>query len=264
MSTSFYRSGYGSRFASSYASGFGGSNAPVPAGVPNLELWLDGRDLTGADGASIGIWAKRAGASGTDATQGSGGLQPIIKKGANGLNGLPVARFDGSVDSMLATFNPGSTGLTFYIVGRTGSALTAYGTPVGSGGGVGADNPTAGVNWWLTHGNSGDGSGAGSGGAGATIGLGDPPGLATNQAFSVRYRTDKVAWSITGNGGSTPADTSFPTGTFNLSLGCASTVGTVPSGPFNGDVAAVLVYSRAVTTPEDVAIRAYLASVWGV
>ncbi len=236
----------------------------VPTDVAGLELWLDGRDLVGADGASIATWTKRAGASGANAAQATGGNQPIVKSGANGLNGQPVARFDGTDDYMLSTFSPGSTGLTFYIVGRTGATVTSYGTVLGSGGSVLSVAPTTGINWWLSQGNSGDTFGGGSGGPTGGIGLGDPPGIAINQAFSKRYRTNKIAWSIIGNGGSTPADTSFPSGTFNLQIsGAGITSGSV-SGPFNGDIAAVLIYSVAVSDPDDTLIRAYLTSAWGV
>ncbi len=248
--------------------GDGGTSAPppfTPSDVPNLELFLDGRDLVGADAASIATWAKRAGASGTDATQATAGNKPIIKSGVNGLNSLPVARFDGVDDFMRATFDAGSTGFTIYLVGRTGSALSSYGTLVGSGGsGGGADNKTPGIGWAFARGNSGDGFGAGWGGTASDIGLGDPSGIAINQAFRARYRTNKIAWSIQGPNSGTPADTSFPTGTFQCHIGCANTSTAVPQFCFKGDLAAILIFSRALSGPEDTNIGTYLQGIWGI
>lgn len=240
------------------------SGSFLPTDVAGLELWLDGRDLVGADGTAISTWTKRAGTSGSNAVQATGANQPVIKSGANGLNSLPVARFDGSNDFMLATLSPGSVGLTIYIVGRTGGALSSYGVVVGSGGTAGADNRTTGIYWAFARGSAVDTFGAGWGGPTGAIGLGNVTGIAINQSFYARYRTDIVNWSIDGPNSTTPADTSFPTGTFNAHLGCDASVAGVPSSNFNGDIAAVLIYSVTVSATNDASIKSYLQTTWGV
>lgn len=237
----------------------------TPSSVTGLELWLDGRDLVGADGTAITTWTKRAGTSGTDASQAAAGLKPIIKSGGNGLNGNPVARFDGSNDMMLATLDAGSTGFTIYFVGRTGGALTAFGTVVGSGGSVagGSANPTTGVDWAFAEGSSGT-FGAGWAGPDESVALGAVSGIAINTAFRSRYRTNKVAWSISGPNNGTPADTSFPTATFQVHIACASVFAGAAQFPFNGDIACILIYSAAVSASDDTAIASYLQTTWGV
>jgi hypothetical protein len=238
----------------------------APTDVPNLELWLDGRDLVGADGAAIATWTKRAGATGINATQATGARQPLIKSGANGLNGQPVARFDGVNDFMLSTLNAGSTGFTIYIVGRTGGTTQSYGVLVGSGGQNGQTfNPTTGIYWAFAR-ETGSTFGAGWGGPTGAVDLGAVTGLAINQAFYARYRTNKIAWSIDGPNATTPADTSFPTGTFQVTIGCdgQDTNTQVPAGNINDDIAAILIYSAAVSDPNDALIKTYCNSVWGV
>ena len=235
-----------------------------PSDVTGLELWLDGRDLVGADGTAISSWTPRAGASGTDALQATGARQPLIKSGVNGLNSLAVARFDGTNDYMLSTFDAGSTGFTVYLVGRTGGALSAYGNVVGSGGGVTGLNPTPGIFWSFVYGSAVDGNGAGWAGPIGDVALGDVSGAAINTAFIHRYRTNKVAWSISGPNSGTPADTSFPTGTYQAHLGCAANVAGTPTSPFNGDIAAALFYSVAVSDANDALIIAYLQETWGL
>jgi hypothetical protein len=240
------------------------SSTFLPSDVTGLELWLDGRDLVGVDGAAISTWAKRGGTSGIDAAQATGARQPIVKSGANGLNNLPVARFDGTDDFMLSTLNAGAAGFTIYIVGRTGGALTNYGSVVGSGGSVTFDNPTASIAWSFSRGNAVDTFGAGWGGPTANVALGDVAGIAINQSFYARYRTNKIAWSIDGPNSGTPADTSFPTATFQTYVGAYGVNAGTTNTPFNGDVAAVLIYSVAVSAPNDALIKAYLQTLWGV
>lgn len=240
------------------------SGSFTPSTVSGLELWLDGRDLVGADGAAISTWTKRGGSSGTDAVQATGARQPIIKSGANGLNSLAVARFDGTDDFVLSTLNAGATGFTIYIVGRSGGALSAYGTTVGSGGDGSANNPTTGISWAFAYGSAVDSFGAGWAGPTGLIGLGNVTGAAINTAFRFRYRTDKVAWSIVGPNTGTPADTSFPTATFQCHIGCSSLFGGTPQFNFNGDIAAILVYSAVVSAGDDTSIMSYLQTTWGV
>ncbi len=167
-----------------------------------------------------------------------------------------------------STLNAGSTGFTIFIVGRTGAALTNYGCPVGSGGSapLNFDNPTAGIDWAFCRGSKTDGFGAGWGGPDESIGFGDVAGVAINQAFQARYKTNKIAWSIDGPNSGTPADTSFPSGTFQLSLGVQGVLfsGTQFGQPFNGDIASVLVYSAALSAPNLASIKSYLTLIWGV
>jgi hypothetical protein len=240
------------------------STAFSPDSLSGLEMWLKGDAVSGNDGDTITTWTKSGGTSGVSPTQATVGRKPILKKAANGINSLAVLRFDGTDDFMLGTFDAGSTGLTVFIVGRTGSALSSYGTPVGSGGDATSTARTPGIDWAFAYGNSGDTFAAGWAGPNESVHLGTAAAIATNQVFYSRYKTDKVAWSIDGPNSTTPADTSFPTGTFEMHLACASTLsGTGACNfPFNGDLAEIIVYSRALTAGETTQVKTYLQGRW--
>ena len=64
-----------------------------------LVLWLDALAITSlGDGCSVSEWADRS-VNGNNATQGTSDKQPTYVM--NGLNGLPVVRFDGSNDFLI-------------------------------------------------------------------------------------------------------------------------------------------------------------------
>lgn len=75
--------------------GTGISKAQVLALGPTL--FLDADSITGSDGDAISPWSDESGnaAHFTEATN-----KPVLKKGANGINGHNVLRFDGSNDLM--------------------------------------------------------------------------------------------------------------------------------------------------------------------
>lgn len=83
------------------------TDAPFsPSDIAGLVLWLDaslgtyqstGGSAALADGDPVGEWQDQSG-NGNDVTQVTGEKKPVLKTGANGLNGLPVLRFDGSSD----------------------------------------------------------------------------------------------------------------------------------------------------------------------
>jgi hypothetical protein len=91
------------------------SGAFSPADLPGLQLWLAADKLTGLiNGDALGVWPDVSG-NGRDATQITLSQKPTYR--TNGLNGLPVVRFDG-VDDVLncPTAVYGLTGLTIVMV----------------------------------------------------------------------------------------------------------------------------------------------------
>ena len=75
--------------------------SPIP--LANLALWLKADAITGlVNNDPVATWVDSSGTS-NNATQGTGANQPIYKTGI--LNGLPIARFDGSNDGMVTTNN---------------------------------------------------------------------------------------------------------------------------------------------------------------
>jgi hypothetical protein len=241
------------------------SGAFSPTSIANLELWLDATTVSGNDGDAIGTWVKSGGTSGTDAVQATAARKPILKKGANGINNLAILRFDGTDDYMLATLDAGSVGFTVFLVGRTGSATSAYTVVLGSGGGAGSDNKTSGIYWGFAY-ETGATFGAGWAGVTATVDFGAVSGIAANQTFRSRYSYDKVTWDVSGPNTSSHADTSFPTGTFQAHVGTDATSGggVTVSGPWKGDTGEIIVYSRGLTAGEISSVDAYLLAKWGI
>lgn len=238
----------------------------TPDTVANLEMWLKADSIAGNDGDQVTTWTMSGGTSGVSPTQATAGKRPLLKKGANGLNGLNVVRFDGVDDFMLGTLNAGATGFTIFIVARPGSSLNSYSVIIGSGGTAGTDNPTTGIYWAFACETTAGGAGfeAGWAGAAATVHLGPFAGQAINTPFYSRYSYDKTVWAVDGPNNTTPADTSFPTGTFQFHVGCDASAAGAPSGPWKGDIAEVIVYSRTLTATELSALTTYVRNKWAV
>lgn len=90
-------------------------NIPTPEPEPDpgtpwtpllypFRLWVYGDDASLAslsDGDSVDSWTNRGGAGGVVWDGGGVATKPIIKKGANGLNGLPIVRFNGTNEYLL-------------------------------------------------------------------------------------------------------------------------------------------------------------------
>lgn len=239
----------------SIAAPSGVSYFPLASIIPpsGLVLWLKADDLTGADGSAVSTWTDASGL-GNNATQGTGSLQPLLKKAANGINGLNVVRFDGTDDHMQGTFNPGTTGLTVFFIARTGGALDTYAAVLGSS--VAA---TSGCRWQFGLGSDAT-QGAGWGGS-ADVNLGAVQDLAINTPYFGRYRISNAGnqWTMDGVNTVTVADATFPSGTFTYTIGDES-----PASPYelNGDVGEVIVYNRALTDDECDQVKEYLLQKW--
>ena len=246
-------------------------NEVAPDSIAGLELWLKADSIEGDDDQKIATWANSAATGSANyAQQSEDDNKPTLKTGANGLNGLPVLHFDaaGSAvsDFMLATFDPGSVGLTVFLVYRTGASVAADPAILGSGG-EDPDfvNPTSGIRWGFACGND-TGFGAGWGGADSSVQFGSVGGIATNTPLFARYRFNGSRWDIDGPNANTPADGSFPTSSrFQCYIGCE---GVQTNGhqafPFLGDIAEVIVYKRAISDVECEQVKTYLKNKWGL
>lgn len=85
-----------------------------PSDISGMYAWFDGATPAQGDGTSVSTWADTSGNS-RDATQATGGLQPIYKTSIIGTES--VVRFDGTDDYLrTATFtSPGSTVTVFCV-----------------------------------------------------------------------------------------------------------------------------------------------------
>lgn len=76
----------------------------------------DGRYLTDGDGTALQTWTDRTG--GYNATEATSTKRPIVKTGANGINGQTAVRFDGIDDDLQAASVPLNTFITVVVCGR--------------------------------------------------------------------------------------------------------------------------------------------------
>lgn len=84
---------------------------------------LDARFISGNDGDAIGTWSSRT-SSTYDMTQATSGKRPLLRLGANGMNGQATVTFDGS-DDMMEGVNESLTNFTIvYTAQNTGSSTT--------------------------------------------------------------------------------------------------------------------------------------------
>jgi len=111
---------------------FGGSEwTPLSLGS-SLVLWLSAEDVGGSDGSVISAWVSREGNSYLF-HQNNLSKQPVLKTGANGINGYSVVRFDGS-DDLLAyngTLTTATDGVVVALI-RLSSGFAAYQTVLAS------------------------------------------------------------------------------------------------------------------------------------
>lgn len=102
-----------------------GVSQPAGSSFTPLSLtpiaWWDFSTLAGVDGSAISTIADLSGNSHT-ATQPTGGNQPLVKAGVNGINSLKVGLFDGVDDGLLTTAFTTSQPFVVYAVVAGGGA----------------------------------------------------------------------------------------------------------------------------------------------
>ena len=236
---------------------------PTPE-IPTLGLtaWLKGDDIPGSDGDAIATWPDASG-NHFDAAQATPGLQPVLKKGVNGINGHAAAQVvapTGTADSYLqGTIDFGgsttTTGMTAIYVVHTSPTPTFNPQPIyatvaslGDGGfdlfGCGSD-----VSF-----------GAGWSDGGFNFGDGVTDGLAANQGrYGIFVFDPAGTWTCYGvNSGTSPGDPAFTSGNFRI--GYADYGGS----QFDGLIAEVIYYNRALTPTEIATVQAYISTKYGI
>jgi len=84
----------------------------LPSDLAGLAEWLDADTISGSDGDAVATWTAR---TGTNAVQATADYKPLLKKGANGINGHNVLLPDGSNDYMGIALNLSSyTEMTWF------------------------------------------------------------------------------------------------------------------------------------------------------
>lgn len=237
----------------------------IPDAATALQIWYDGADITQfqptnpSNGSGITQWNdKSAFAHNANPTQTGPAARPKYQTGV--LNGLSIVRFDG-VDECLdvnpATWLQGKIGMTMFIVAKSSNPSAGKQTlittdqgdmdvwidaagnwNVGSAGGVEAKGtvPVAADTNFHIHAVCFDGQQSG-----------------TNR---LKYRYDKQAQTLQYTG--TPAGNTSNT---NNAMSFACDNGTEF---FNGDIAEVLVFNRALTATEVDDVEQYLNTHWNL
>lgn len=102
----------------------------APTDIAGLLLWLKADSLVLSDADPVVTWADSSG-NGNDVTQGTANLRPTYR--TNGINGLPVVRFDGTNDFLTtgAFFDAGgfaaSVATMFIVLSPDGIITTQFG-----------------------------------------------------------------------------------------------------------------------------------------
>ncbi|MFC1659796.1 hypothetical protein ACFL0U_04490, partial [Pseudomonadota bacterium] len=226
--------------------------------VPNITstgmtLWLDAEDIDGdgdttdnpSNGSNISTWSDKSG-SGNDASQGNATYQPLFVE--NVKNNRSVIRY--SLDYMTSSLNMNSySNITILAVYRMDGSISTTTCLFGQDDG-GYDRT------FYTY-LSGDAKlGTGNGGV-ITISDFSPQDtwylftVIYNDASSVVYKGDVLSESFTALA---------PSGTDYTAIGAAAT----DLFNFQGDLAEVIMYDRAVSDTERQEVEAYLQNKWGI
>lgn len=227
-----------------------------PTMFDNLQFWLDASQLTGfTNGQALTTWVDKS----TNAYSGTAIGGPTYQ--TNVINSLPIVRFNGS--SQYVNFgnvlNMGVSSLNMFAVYKqntSGSPTAVFGKTSYRG--------NAG-RWVLTRDPSTLFLFEGSSG-GATAGYSD-----SSTSFQINSGGwDRTTITIFQNG--TSAGTAPLVNSANLSNSDPLVVGAYPNGSggfppqyyMNGDIAELLVYNRALSTPDRQTVEGYLAWKWGL
>ena len=84
----------------------------------------DARYLTDSDGTALSTWTDRAGSY--NATESDSTKQPLVRTGANAINGQTALDFDGTNDDLQATSVPLNTYITVIICGHFTNAKPMF------------------------------------------------------------------------------------------------------------------------------------------
>ena len=212
-------------------------------------LWLDAADVQGE--APLACWPDKSG-QGHDATQADADRQPSSVAGA--LNGKRVARFDGDDFLVTPVLHNWSDDWTLFVVASLdGNAPNTWRGIAGNRFGKGA------ANWW-TLGTKSDGTCYLELGAGKGPNPHLTPGGAGAWLYSVARDAPQCALYRNGRLAGTAAVPDVGGKTNELRIGRWYGAGQ----EWDGDIAELLVYGRALGDSERKAVEAYLSAKWGV
>lgn len=234
------------------SSGVVSSDIRIDGGTVNvsrngLQLWLLANTLSQANNSVVSLWRDQSGNQLT-ATQSNSADQPIFKTGI--LNGLPVVRFTASQTQYLEVANaPGLNPTRFSIIAvakRTSGTASAVIVGKGATGySLRMSNMTT-ANSYVSSSIANSASGAiTSGGFHVIKGVYDQ--------VSNRVYVNSTVGTLAAYTSATPVNAQ------NMNIG-----GFLATTSFDGDIAEILVYNRALTDSERVDLDGYFKAKYGI
>ena len=232
--------------------------------VPAAALWLDASDAatvqTNASG-QVTLWVNKgsSGAAGNASPPAEGNAPSIV---AGALNGLPVVRFNGTSSVLTNIHVNATTQCTFMGVLRRSSVINQNAGPM-SFIQAGTQDFASTANWLIYEG--GTGSPNIQFFRGASLSTYAPhPG--NGNPYVLTALADGAKGIVFVNGAAQGAGTAS-TLAFNIQRACFGNRFSVAGGGLGadwwaGDFAELLVFNRALTTDERLAVEAYLQNKW--
>ena len=229
---------------------------PLSVAGATCQLWLDGADPLGnnsvpANGATVSTWVDKS-RNGRNATQVGGSLTY-----SSSLQGIT---FDGGSSSYYSvpsgTFPTGNTFYSFFLIVRTSLPADKYSHMFSSGTPVGGQainmalypNGLVETGWWTTN-------------------IQSAPGIVTaNTTIMLGTTYNSTGLFLYGNGSTIASSTILGSRNSAASLGY---VGAAPEAVnstqrFIGTMFEAILFSGALTTPQQQSIEGYLAQKWGL
>ena len=242
--------------------------APAPASsssaselseIDNLFIWLDAADIdgdnvseglgeAGLSGSNVTSWANKAG--GVAAQQGAGVNQPTVA--LTGLNSSPTIRFDGANDWLGLNLNTPETNYTQFVVYQSTDASGAFTTvvnPVTNN--AGSHDRQFGLNGGQLYNRLWNTEIIQSATAGFNDGAGHIASITVDSTSGQRIEADSAS---VATGVKTSSDFNFDLG---FLIGGHSFL-----GPYQGDIAEIIMFDRVLTADEYEVVEGYLAHKW--
>ncbi len=238
-----------------------------PEFFSSLTLDLNADLLTGNDGDALAAWNNSAlTGSGNNYAQSVAGNKPLLKR--NIINGHSVVRFDGVNDFMSTSFAPAAAQSTsVFLVFKAASSTGTKGVYIIK------DASATGTTLYLLSagGYQPYNFESKTGAAASASGIADARDTNAH-LIQINYnngtKTLPASYTAALDGTAKTVVASpgvLAVGATDLStIGAAVTLGLVTSSPFDGDIARLLFFEGAITSPQAAATTQYLRNIYGI
>jgi fibronectin type 3 domain-containing protein len=246
--------------------------AGVALPLEDLKVWLRAdAQVDQAAGSQVSRWRDQSG-NANDAVQTTGSNQPLLV--TNAINGFPAIRFDGTNDQLMLTAYPATNNFTVFAVARTDQGIRIDAEDNGTGNNIGLTGE---------HYVFGGGLDPGYGNSQMSLSLGTN-GVSVYQLMHNGSGNEQAAPQAVYSGNvvsgfsvlivvCTNQQPFIYLNEMYARMGLPSldsqtympkTIGFGGYGPFGGDVAEMMVFNRAISADERLAVNNYLNGKYGL